>query len=56
MDCQQRVIILYGWPPGDPLKEIEWRTPHLLFNCIVEYLINIHFEEIFFGISKINNY
>ena len=47
-------LSMVGGAPGDPLKEIEWRTikNHFLFNCIVEYLINIHFEKYFLEYHK----
>jgi hypothetical protein len=40
-------LSMVGGASGDPLKESEWREirNHFLFNCIVEYLINIHFEK-----------
>ena len=40
-------LSMVGGASGDPLKESEWRKigNHFLFNCIVEYLINIHFEK-----------
>jgi len=47
-------LSMVGGASGDPLKEIEWRTikNHFLFNCIVEYLINIHFEKYFLEYHK----
>ena len=47
-------LSMVGGAPGDPLKEIEWITikNHFLFNCIVEYLINIHFEKYFLEYHK----
>ena len=47
-------LSMVGGASGDPLKEIEWITikNHFLFNCIVEYLINIHFEKYFLEYHK----
>ena len=40
-------LSMVGGASLDPLKESEWSEieNHFLFNCIVEYLINIHFEK-----------